>query len=84
MMLAAVIALKAYSVGESQHDHQDIALVRATQCGRSSTNAERWNEADERTDLVEATIVGKDGDVSVVSASYNYIRSARVEFAAFS
>lgn len=48
-----------------------------------SINAESWNEADERTDLVETTIVGKDGNVSVVSASYNDIRSARVEFRSF-
>ena len=61
MMLAAVMALKAYS---------GVPLVHAA--GKGGRICEKWLQlfgdvGGIRTDLVKATIVGEDGDVSVGS-----------------
>lgn len=55
VMFAAVIALKAYSGAVSE------ALLY-TPVGRSDP----WRE---RTDLVETTLVGEDGNVSVIACA---------------
>ena len=64
MMLAAVIALKAYS-----EDSRFSDLVRMMQELRDGLTATKLLAyPGKRTDLVEPSIVGEDGDVSVVAA----------------
>lgn len=64
MMLAAVMALKAYSI-------QAVSSVDGHRCettghDRSWFRSTARTRREKRTDLIQAAIVGEDGDVTIV------------------
>ncbi|CAH0014352.1 unnamed protein product [Clonostachys rhizophaga] len=63
-MLAAVMALKAYSSSAYQHSPHEI--------GSEAPRSGRLEVGNQPTDLVQAAIVGKDGNVTVVCAGCGF------------
>lgn len=69
MMFAAVIALKAYSVLGMSVGSAQAECLGANEADRSMhSDRPSANRRFQLTDLVQTTIVGKDGNVSVVCA----------------
>jgi hypothetical protein len=68
MMLAAVIALKAYSIHAGQSLSMQTGSTSSFVIGIPHQDSATASRGKQHTDLVQATIVGKNGNVSVVGS----------------